>query len=503
MIGKQGSTIKSIQEKSGARIQLPKIDDANLDEDEDATIDVLVEGNALSAALARDAINKIAGERSANLNTKLKSIPSEFYPFIAGPNNSLTSALEAEHGVQIRVPPHQPWSQSVPQIPAAGQRPSFGPPTNDNYIQLAGDRAAVQAARATIERQVQELQNQLLLDQVEIRQGTHQFIIGDRGIPTEDFFADTNCVVVLPSSPGVDTVTVIGRADDVNAGLEKAMDLATQVHTSVFDVAKHHSHAAGGAPAYSRDISRYLRQRKEIERLEKLYQIHINTPFSEGIVSPWELYAREGKNALKAQREMSSIINSHPPSRFTTFAVDPFFHSYLRNDIRPKVQNDFGVNLIVPDTAEGDLPVLLVYEGADAPNQTYQVPQKVPTAPELDQFRRSLAEARKNILDLLGKQEQISSETLEVPVKYVIFHTISDHTTLLTTALDSRTSFEDSSKRSRTQPLVLLVTSLLESVCEAPQLRCEVPLLVWSRLQRKPQTSSSKRRKMKRSVDLS
>ncbi|KAI0894562.1 putative RNA binding effector protein Scp160 [Annulohypoxylon nitens] len=418
VIGKQGSTIKSIQEKSGARIQLPKIDDANLDEDEDATIDVLVEGNALSAALARDAINKIAGERSANLNTKLKSIPSEFYPFIAGPNNSLTSALEAEHGVQIRVPPHQPWSQSVPQVPAAGQRPSFGPPTNDNYIQLAGDRAAVQAARAAIERQVQELQNQLLLDQVEIRQGTHQFIIGDRGIPTEDFFADTNCVVVLPSSPGVDTVTVIGRADDVNAGLEKAMDLATQVHTSVFDVAKHHSHAAGGAPAYSRDISRYLRQRKEIERLEKLYQIHINTPFSEGIVSPWELYAREGKNALKAQREMSSIINSHPPSRFTTFAVDPFFHSYLRNDIRPKVQNDFGVNLIVPDTAEGDLPVLLVYEGADAPNQTYQVPQKVPTAPELDQFRRSLAEARKNILDLLGKQEQISSETLEVPVKF-------------------------------------------------------------------------------------
>ncbi|KAI2468212.1 putative RNA binding effector protein Scp160 [Annulohypoxylon bovei var. microspora] len=420
VIGKQGSTIKSIQEKSGARIQLPKIDDGagNLDDDEDATIDVLVEGNALSAALARDAINKIAGERSANLNTKLKSIPSEFYPFIAGPNNSLTAALEAEHGVQIRVPPHQPWSHSVPQVPAAGQRPSFAPPTNDNYIQLAGDRAAVQAARAAIEHQVQELQNQLLLDQVEIRQGTHQFIIGDRGIPTEDFFVDTNCIVVLPSSPGVDTVTVIGRADDVNAGLEKAMDLATQVHTSVFDVAKHHSHASGGAPAYSRDVSRYLHQRKEIERLEKLYQIHINTPFSDGIVSPWELYAREGKNALKAQKEMSSIINSHPPSRFATVPVDSFFHSYLRSDIRPKVQSDFGVNLIVPDAVEGDLPILLVYEGAEAPNQTYQVPQKVPTASELEQFRRNLSDARKHILELINKQEQISTVTLEVPTKF-------------------------------------------------------------------------------------
>lgn len=398
---------------------MPKPDESVgiLDDDDDAIIDVIVEGNAISAALARNEINKIVGERSANVNTKLKSIPAEFYPFIAGPNNQLASALEAEHGVQVRVPPHQPWSASIPQVPATGQRPAFSAPTNDNYIQLGGDRAAVQSARAAIEQQVQELQNQLLLEQVDIRQGSHQFIIGDRGIPNEDFFADTNCVVILPSTPGVDTITVIGRADDVNVGLEKAMDLATQVHTSVFDVSRHHKIAPGGAPTYSRDISRYLRQRNEIERLEKLYQIHINTPFSEGIVSPWELYARKGKNAIKAQKEMSSIINSHPPSRLATVPVDPFFHSYLRSDVRPTVQNDFGVNLIVPDVAEGDLPVLLVYEGATAPEEAYNVPQQAPTANELEQFQRGLSDARKHILDILSHQEQISTETLEVPNK--------------------------------------------------------------------------------------
>ncbi|KAI5861379.1 putative RNA binding effector protein Scp160 [Durotheca rogersii] len=419
IIGKQGATIKSIQEKSGARIQLPKIDEvaAALDEDDDSVIDVIVEGNAISAAIARDAINKIAGERSANISTKLKSVPAEFYPFIAGPNNRLAAALEAEHGIQVRVPPHQPWSESVPQVPAAGQRPTFNPPADDNYIQLAGDRAAVQAARAAIEHQARELQDQLLLDQVEIRQGTHQFIIGDRGIPTEDFFADTNCVVVLPSTPGVDTVTIIGRADDVNTGLEKAMDLATQVHTSVFDVARHHSHSAGGAPTYSRDVSRYLRQRKEIERLEKLYHIHINTPFSEGIVSPWELYAREGKNALKAQKEMSSIINGLPPSRLATVPVDSFFHTYLRNDIRPRIQSDFGVHLVVPDAADANLPVLLVYEGEAAQEEGYQVPQGVPAAAELEQFRRGLAEARNHILEIVNRQEEIATATQEVPVK--------------------------------------------------------------------------------------
>ncbi|CAJ2505389.1 Uu.00g127830.m01.CDS01 [Anthostomella pinea] len=420
IIGKQGSTIKAIQEKSGARIQLPKVDEgvANPDDDDDATINVIVEGNALSAALARDAINKIAGERSASINTKLRSIPAEFYPFIAGPNNSLANAMESDHGVQIRVPSHLPWSQQVPQMPTAGQRPSFAAAANDNHIQLAGDRAAVQAARAAIESRVQELQNQLHMDQVDIRHGAHQFIIGDRGIPSDEFFADTNCVVVLPNESGVDTVTVIGPADDVATGLEKAMDLATQVHTSVFDVAKHHRHAAGTAPGYSRDLSRYLRQRKEIERLEKLYKIHINTPFSEGIVSPWELYAREGKNALRAQKEMTSIVNSHPPSRLSTVPVDPFFHSYLRSDIRPKVQEDFGVLLIVPDATERDLPVLLVYEGPETPGESYQIPQNAPNATELQSFQRGLADARKHIVELLNKQEQIDTATLEVPVKF-------------------------------------------------------------------------------------
>ncbi|KAI0868200.1 putative RNA binding effector protein Scp160 [Hypoxylon argillaceum] len=420
IIGKQGATIKSIQEKSGARIQMPKINEAaaNADDDDDAMIDVVIEGNTHTAALARQLIEKIVGERSVNASTKLKSVPAEFYPFIAGPNNSLAHALEAEHGVQIRVPPHLPWASQVPQMPASGQRPRFTPTPNDNHIQLAGERAAVQAARAAIEHRVHELQNQLHMDQVDIRQGAHQFIIGERGIPSDEFFADTNCVVILPSEPGVDTVTVVGLADDVSNGLEKAMELATQVHTSVFNVAKHHNHAPGGEPIYTRDLARYLRQRKEIERLEKLYKININTPYTSGINSPWELYAREGKNALKAQKEMSSIVNSHPPSRLAAIPVDPFFHSYLRSDIRPRLQDSFGVHMVVPDSSDPELPILLVYEGPDVGGDAYEIPQKTPTASELRTFQQGLLDARSHILDLINKQEKIETATLEVPVKF-------------------------------------------------------------------------------------
>ncbi|KAI0434151.1 putative RNA binding effector protein Scp160 [Xylaria sp. FL1042] len=420
IIGKQGATIRSIQEKSGARIQMPKVNEAgaNTDDDDDAMIDVVIEGNTHTAALARQLIEKIVGERSANASTKLKSIPAEFYPFISGPNNSLVQALEAEHGVQIRVPPHLPWVSQVPQMPVPGQRPTFVPATYDNHIQLAGERAAVQAARAAIERRVHELQNQLHMEQVDIRHGAHQFIIGECGIPSDEFFADTNCVVILPSEPGVDTVTVVGWPDDVPNGLDKAMELATQVHTSDFNVAKYHIHAPGGEAVYTRDLARYLRQRKEIERLEKLYKININTPYTSGITSPWELYAREGKNALKAQKEMSSIVNSHPPSRLSTIPVDPFFHSYLRSNIRPKVQDSFGVHMVVPDGSEAELPVLLVYEGPEVGGDAYEVPQKTPTASELRTFQQGLLDARKHVLDLINSQEKIETHTLEVPIKF-------------------------------------------------------------------------------------
>ncbi|KAK8111386.1 uncharacterized protein PG998_007843 [Apiospora kogelbergensis] len=364
VIGKQGSTIKSIQERTGARIQMPKADDAADDDDDDAMVDVLVEGNTITAAAAR----------TPSIESLANALPTR-------------EALESGHGVQIRIPPHQPWTHPIPAIPNAGERPLFAAANNDNHIQLAGDRAAVAAARAAIERRSQELQNQLQMDQVDIARTRHQFIIGDRGIPMDDFFAETNCVILLPTDDSAEAVTVIGLDQDaVTLGLEKAMDLAMSISSSPMDVSRSHKHAAGGASAYSRDVSRYLRQRREIERIEKLHKIHVTTP---GL----------------------------PPSRLTTVPVDPFFHAYLRSDVKPKVQSDYGVHLVVPEAGQASYPVLLVYEG-EAGSEPYQVPQKAPTAQELKTFQQGLEAARKHILDLIGKQEQIKAETLEVPTKF-------------------------------------------------------------------------------------
>ncbi|KAK1994423.1 KH domain-containing protein [Colletotrichum falcatum] len=419
IIGKGGSVIKAIQEKSGARVQLPKVEDgsAPIDEDDDSTIDVLVEGNALSAASARNEILKIAGERSANVNTKLRGIPAEFYPFIAGPGNSYVNQYE-NNGVQIRVPPHQIWAPRGRNLTFnEGERPVFIPAA-DNHIQLAGDRAAVQAARAEIERRVQELQNQLAIDQFSLQKGRHQFIAGRRGESLNDFFNETGCTILLPTDEDDDSVTVIGPAAQLSKGVETAMDRAMNMQFSTFDIGRFHKNAPGGVNAHARNVTRYLRHRDLFDEIERAHNTHINTPFSTNGASPYELYARDGKSVLQAQSAIEKLVHAIPPARIAPIPVDPFYHNYLNKDVSPRMRNNHGVHVILPEAGEPDAPVLLVFEGPSAPEPKPEIKTGRPSQEEIRYFQESLDDVRKQILDIINKQEQIASASIDVPQKF-------------------------------------------------------------------------------------
>lgn len=417
IIGKQGSTIKAIQERTGARINLPKLDEAKVDpDDDDAQITVEIEGNTVSAASAREEILKIVNERYANTQTKLRGIPIEFYPFIAGPRDSRVRALEAENGVSIKVPRQSLWtSQPIPAIPEAGQPLTFPTDEIEEFITLTGDRAAVQKTRADIEQLARDLQHQLRLDQFSVQHGRHQFIVGKQGIPIEDFFADTECSLLLPANAEEDLVTVIGPPERVPNALEKAMDLALGMQCSNFDISRFHRNAPNGAAVHARNVTRYLRARREIARLEAAYQAHINTPSSEQGALPWEIYSRDGKNSIRAQSEITAIMNGHPPSRIASVPVDPFFHAHLSKDVSPRLRSDYGVHIVVPEASEAGLPVLLVYEGrSDAP---FEAPKTAPSEDEVKIFQQGVKDAEKHITDLINKQERIESISIGVPLK--------------------------------------------------------------------------------------
>lgn len=425
IIGRQGATIKALQEKTGARIEVPKEDKgtsptaAGDDLDDDAYINVKIEGNSISAAQAQNEILRIVGERAAKVNTKVKGIPAEFYPFIQGAQDDLLSNLGAASPAQLRIPPHSVWSsQATTAVPGPGQRPAFQPAA-DHHIQLEGEREAVLALKQAIERQAAELRKQLLLQQLEIQRGRHQFIVGQSALSPEEFFEQTGCAIILPTDEDDDAITLVGPQHRIDEAVAKAEELAMSMNMNNVDHLKWtNKQAPGRGAAHSKNVTRYLRQRREIDRLEKQYRAHINTPFSQDGALPWELYLPQGQPFTAASSDIRSIFESHPPSRMSTLPVDPFFHPYMQNEVSKKVRENYGVQLVVPSSSEVDTPILLVYEAAGPVGASYEIPRTAPSQADVKAFQQGLRAAEQHIQELMKQQEGIIAISVEVPLKF-------------------------------------------------------------------------------------
>lgn len=417
IIGRQGANIKSLQEKTGARIEVPRDEKkasmaGPVDDLDDEYINVKIEGNSISAAQAREQILKIIGERAAKVNTRIKDIPPEFYPFIA---NSTGDAGPA----QMRIPPHAVWSsQFNTPVPAAGQRPAFQP-AQDHHIQLEGEREAVLALKQGIERRAAELREQLLLQQLEIQRGRHQFIIGHSGLSSEEFFEQTGCAIILPTDEDDDAITIVGPADRINEALEKAESLAQSMNMNNVDHLKWtNKQAPGRGAVHSKNVTRYLRHRNEIDRLEKQYRAHINTPFSQDGALPWELFLPQGQSTAAATSDIRGIFESHPPSRMKTVDVDPFYHRYMQDEVSRHVRESYGVQLVVPTVSETGAPLLLVYEAPGPVGRPYEIPRAAPSQADAKIFEEGLRAAEKHIADILSQQDRIITVTVDVPLKF-------------------------------------------------------------------------------------
>ncbi|RKF81647.1 Vigilin 1 [Golovinomyces cichoracearum] len=422
IIGKQGSTIKALQESTGAKIQVPKIDEnyTSAEEDDD-TVDLTIEGNIIAIQLAQKEIGKIVSERCVSVQKKLRNIPVEFYPFISGPNNMKLNALEQTHNVQIHVPSQHIWTiNPPPQKPPAGKLPKFSPPASDELITIIGDRANIQAAQVEIEQITQKLHQEITVEQFMVNNSQHQFIIGEQGVSLQSFFTKTGCGIILPSDPSEDSITVIGPPEHIENAMDYAIDLASSMNQTIIDISRLYRNHQGNARLHARNITNYLLDRNEIKNLCQRYQIHIATPMDSEGAAPWEVFYRSehSKIATKAQTEVGSIILAHPPARMATINTDSFFHDYLRRSIAQSVKNDYGVHIVIPKRNSND-DVLLVYEGNTESGSDYQIPRERPDAALTKVFEQSLADARKYIDGILSKQAQIVETSLDVPR---IFH---------------------------------------------------------------------------------
>ncbi|KAI9818884.1 MAG: hypothetical protein M1827_007705 [Pycnora praestabilis] len=418
VIGRQGAVVQGITQRTGARIQVPKPEDSiiGMDDDDSVTIDVTIEGDAVSAEMARREIEAIVNDRTSTVNMRLKDIPSEFYPFIAGAHNSRVNALEEGRDLRIRIPHYHTWTDQPPPQPTSGNQPPLFAPHAGNPIHISGDRSAAQEARDEIERQVEELRQQITLSQLAINRGQHQFIVGERGDSLSDFLEETGCAVILPPSDDeTEMLTITGPADRIDMGINKVMELATSMQMASVDISRQHLNAPKGPQAHARDLTRYFQQRQVVEQLEQLYDAHIVLPtLNDGPVA-WEVYSRDGKNTIRARSDIINLINGHPPSRVSQVNIDPFYHEYLRKQTMQRVRDDYGVHVLFPNALEESPEVLLICEGPSTASPEFTFPRKLPSPAEVAEFERTLGEAQDYILSLINGQQGVISKGIEVP----------------------------------------------------------------------------------------
>ena len=396
-------------------MQVPRVDDSAAgDVDDSDTIDVFIEGDAVAAEMARREIEAIVKERASNMSFRLKSVPPEFFPFIAGAHNANLREIEERTMAQIHVPRYDTWQTQPPPQEALPGQVQFVP-VSDKSIHVSGERTAAQEARAEIERLAGELQRQLTLRQLAINRGQHQFILGDGEDALHEFLADTGCAIVLPPpSDESEFLTVTGPLDNIEAGINRAMDMATSMQMASIDLSRQHPTAPAGPHAHARALTRYLRQRQIIGELESMYDARIALPPSVDGPVTWEVYSRDGKNTIRARSDIMNLVQAHPPARIRHLTVDPYFHPYLSSRSVVKLQDDYGVRLLVPEDVDSP-EVALIYEG---PSANFEIPRQRPSATELAAFEKALQEAQDYLLSILGDQSNVVAKSVNVPAKY-------------------------------------------------------------------------------------
>ena len=404
----------NIIQKTGAHVQVPRAEESGhvLDEDNDMTIDVAIEGDPIAAAMAKREIEAIVKDRTETLNTRLREIPAELYPFLA------IEPLTKNGDVEVKVPPFNAWSrQGPPSIDEQTQVPVFAPhPTS--HIQLNGDRDAVQRTKADIERQARALQQQLATRQLPIDRSRHQFILGDND-SHHQLLDETGCYVILPmDNDDTEMVTLVGPQERLDEGESNVVDLAMSMQQSLIDIAKLHNKAPLGAQLHARAVTNYLRQREAVRQLEDLYKSRIVLPSATDGHANWEVFSRDGPSGYRAKSDITNIINAYPPSRFRHIEMDPFYHQHLHENYRDFLQQEHGVYLVLPDEEEEEPQIVIVYEGPSEPGAPFELPRQRPTQSDKAKFEEALREAQRIIQGLSAGQQPIENRPIEVPSKF-------------------------------------------------------------------------------------
>ena len=428
IIGPKGATLKSITDSTGCKIDIPRRDslpsyerkegasDAGSDEEDDEPqVDISITGPSVACQDAKAKLLALIAGKTSQGSASIKTIPSSYYPFIAGPKGSKARQMEEELGegkVKIHVPPPAVWKALEKQ-----GEDDAGTGDRDLSIKVKGDKEKVKAVVTEIQRQFDELNDSLRELKISIPKRQHRFLVGSAA---DEILAQTGCIVELPpvEDPS-DQCTIRGAQPNLIPALTLVMDKANAVAVETVDVVALHRQNSTDPLAHARRVLRYFQRHSKLRGIADSHSgVKVFPPFASVVASTGnvviEIVGGDKSSVSSAREAVVASVRALPPSAMATLDIDPLIHPMLIGKKGTKIasfESANGVTTVFPPVSDESSEVLLVFAG---PTEGLPSEKKARDAA----FEKHLAKATSAMDELRKEAADLKTETMDVDRKW-------------------------------------------------------------------------------------
>ncbi|KAK4054162.1 hypothetical protein OIV83_001188 [Microbotryomycetes sp. JL201] len=410
IVGAKGRMLKSIQDSTGANVQLPAREEAedgtstpqldgSAELQEGPKITITISGDSTAVAAARQKILAVVNERISKVQTKLDSIPKEFWSLLSGAKNARINALIEGAGASESVNVFIPRAYEKRGVSAHGDE--HEDKQGDKAVTVSGEREAVARVIHAIENEVAELKRTTKTASIGVNKRQHRFLIGTHA---EEILEATGCSVeVPPISDPSENVTIRGTQDGIIKAFASVMEKANATPIDTLDLMTAHA-GNHDRKTYAGWITRYVLVKGKFRQLAEENNVNVYLPRQSAIDAGTPLIEIVGKdsssNIAGARQAIIAIVRKLPPVNFTVVDVDSLVHRHLIGKKGQNIRNfeKKDVEIIFPPEGEDRNDVLLVYVGEGGAQQILQ-------------------EVREEILTMAKDAADIKTETLSIPAQ--------------------------------------------------------------------------------------
>ncbi|WBW75025.1 KH domain RNA binding protein, vigilin [Schizosaccharomyces osmophilus] len=419
VIGSNGQNLKTIMDRTGTRIQIPKRNSSAADDNDSFTknekstlssptsldemepqydlTSVTIEGDFEGAELAKKEIESIINERTSHTTIRINTIPTDLYNLLRGADGS--NIAEYEQGKDLKV--QIPFAYSDSNLPV-------------NPIVLFGEKSCVRECALFLQGKAEELARTTIPTMIPVPRRQHRFINGEKSAGIQDILRSTGCSVILPPiNSESDIVSVRGPAMNISDGIKMTMERANSTVIDAVNVSNVFT-SLKDPFSHANLLARFFIRSKFLSQYENALKVQFHLPKREELQEPTnksvivEISSKDGENVLNARATLIKIIGQFPPHKFYNVEIDPLLQRYVigsKGKNLQKLRADHSVELLIGDNGEDDSSVILCFTGS--------ADEKLP-----EQIQEELATLGERIKSSADASAKIVSETFQVPSVY-------------------------------------------------------------------------------------